>query len=84
MVWEYECWRKGGELYLQKAEEAPHNYGNVYNCRVMEGNQSIGAKEAKAFYDKLWKCLIDARTADRKNRMKSKIDPNKKLKVQKH
>jgi hypothetical protein len=53
-------------------------------CRVMEGNQSIGAKEAKAFYDKLWKCLIDARTADRKNRMKSKIDPNRKLKVQKH
>ena len=50
-------------------------------ARVVEGNESVGPKEAKVFYDKLWKCLIDARTADRKNRMKSKIDHKKKLQV---
>ncbi len=47
----------------------------------MENNSSIGPKEAKVFYDKLWKCLIDARTADRKKRMKSKIDHKKNLQV---
>jgi hypothetical protein len=48
---------------------------------VIEGNSSVGPKEAKVFYDKLWKCLIDARTADRKKKMKSKIDHKKNLKV---
>ena len=47
----------------------------------MEGNGSIGGKEAKVFYDKLWKCLIDARTADRKKKMKSKINHKKNLEV---
>ncbi len=40
--------------------------------RVMESNSSYGEKRAKAFYTSLWKLLIDARTSERKAKLKKK------------
>ena len=40
--------------------------------RLMRANPSMGEKAAKAFYTSLWKLLIDARTAERKKKLKYK------------
>ncbi len=42
-------------------------------CRVMEGsNRTFEEKRTKAFYTSLWKLLIDARTAERKAKLRPK------------
>ena len=38
--------------------------------RVMKSNPKIGEKKAKVFYISLWKLLIDARTRERKKKLK--------------
>jgi hypothetical protein len=38
--------------------------------RVMKSNPKIGEKKAKVFYTALWKLLIDARTRERKEKLK--------------
>ena len=43
--------------------------------RVMTGNPNLGEKRAKAFYTSLWKLLIDARTKERKNKLKLRKQP---------
>ncbi len=40
--------------------------------RIMTSNAKIGEKKAKVLYTKLWKRLIDARTADRRRKLKPK------------
>ncbi len=51
--------------------------------RVLEGSgKAFGEKRAKAFYTSLWKLLIDARTAERKAKLKPKV-PNRYKDVEK-
>lgn len=39
--------------------------------RVMTSNPNIGEKKAKVFYTSLWQLLIDARTVERKTKLRS-------------
>ena len=41
-----------------------------FMARVMKSNPKIGEKRAKIFYMSLWKLLIDARTRERKEKLK--------------
>jgi hypothetical protein len=49
-------------------------------CRVMAGSD-FGEKRAKVFYTKLWKLLIDARTAERKEKLRAK-QPKRNVKAE--
>lgn len=50
--------------------------------RVLKGNKKLDEKKAKVFYTKLWKIFVDARTADRKQKLKPKINHKRRMEEQ--
>ena len=43
-------------------------------CRILAHHPEVGEKAAKLFYVALWKLLIDARSKERKTKVRNFID----------